>query len=305
VRRGLFGREVATVHAVDNVSFDIPHRQTVALVGESGCGKTTTGRTILRLLEPTGGQVFFDNEPVFEMNPDSLRKLRRRMQIIFQDPYQSLNPRMTVMDIISEGLALHTNLPRQERRERTAEILRTVGLSPDYMQRYPHEFSGGQRQRIGIGRALATGPDFIVCDEAVSALDVSIQAQIINLLKTLQSDLGVAYLFIAHDLAVVRYLSQRVVVMYLGHVMEDAPTQSLFENPLHPYTRALLSAIPKPVPGGRKERILLKGDVPTPVDPPAGCRFHPRCPRAMEKCRHGDIPTVEKDGHKVKCVLYA
>jgi len=305
IRKGVFGRVAAHVRAVDDVSFNVPVGKTLSLVGESGCGKTTTGRTLLRLIPPTDGEVHFDGTPVFEVHGKELRDLRQRMQIIFQDPYASLNPRMTVSDIVGEGLYVHSALPPAERRARVSELLEVVGLPPGVLDRYPHEFSGGQRQRIGIARALSTDPSFIVCDEAVSALDVSIQAQIINLLEQLQEERGIAYLFIAHDLSVVRHLSERVAVMYLGHMMETAPCDALFEEPHHPYTRALLSAIPEPKPGRKANRILLTGDVPSPVNPPAGCRFHPRCPEAMDKCRHGSIPTFAPSAdRRVKCLLY-
>ncbi|MFH0911889.1 MAG: oligopeptide/dipeptide ABC transporter ATP-binding protein [Planctomycetota bacterium] len=305
VRRGLLARVTGLVHAVDAASFEVPRGKTVALVGESGCGKTTTGRTLLRLLPPTSGKVFFDGKDVFALPKDELRPLRKRMQVIFQDPYASLNPRMTVESIVEEGILLHTPLAAAERRERVSELLEEVDLSPAYRHRYPHEFSGGQRQRIGIARALSTGPDFIVCDEAVSALDVSIQAQVLNLLADLQARLGIAYLFIAHDLAVVRHLAHRVVVMYLGHVLEEAGQAELFVEPLHPYTRALLASIPQPRPGARRERRALSGEVPSPLHPPPGCRFHTRCPHVMPRCKEGDIPTYEPaPGRRVKCVLF-
>ncbi len=304
VRRGLFGRVVGQVHAVDEASFTVPRRGTVALVGESGCGKTTTGRTLLRLLSATSGTVLFDGVDLFEEKPKRLRALRKRMQMIFQDPYASLNPRMSVDDTIEEGLRIHTRLSPPERRARVDELLDLVELGAAARGRYPHEFSGGQRQRIGIARALATDPDFLVCDEPVSALDVSIQAQILNLLMDLQARLGIALLFIAHDLAVVRHLADRVVVMYLGHVMEDTPAQALFEEPLHPYTQALLAAVPEPRPG-RRHRAPVKGEIPSPVHPPPGCRFHTRCPHVMDRCRRDPIPVYEpRPGRKVKCVLY-
>jgi oligopeptide/dipeptide ABC transporter ATP-binding protein len=305
IKRGFFGSVVGHVHAVDDVSFDVPAGRTVALVGESGCGKTTTGRTILRLLEPTAGRVIVAGEDITHRPDRELLALRRRMQVIFQDPYSSLNPRMTVEDIVGEGLRVHSDLAAPERQARVAELLRLVGLAPTAARRYPHEFSGGQRQRIGIARALSTNPDFVVCDEAVSALDVSIQAQIINLLEELQQRLGLAYLFIAHDLAVVRHIADAVVVMYLGHVMEEADADALFAEPLHPYTQALLSAIPVPAPGARQRRQILGGEIPSPVRPPAGCRFHTRCPQVMEKCRQGEIPVFEPHpGRRVKCLLY-
>ncbi len=306
IRKGLFASVVGHVHAVDDVSFDIPARQTYALVGESGCGKTTTGRTILRLLEPTDGAVLFDGRDIATLGADELHAFRRRMQIIFQDPYSSLNPRMTVGNIVGEGLVVHEVGSEAEQREKAAHLLETVGLDGAYASRYPHEFSGGQRQRIGIARAIALDPDFIVCDEAVSALDVSIQAQIINLLLQLQEELGPAYLFIAHDLAVVRHIAQVVGVMYLGHLMEEAPCDALFEKPLHPYTRALLSAIPIPDPTRRMQRQILQGEVPSAARPPAGCRFHTRCPHCTDICKYGEIPVCEPEpGRRVKCVLYA
>jgi oligopeptide/dipeptide ABC transporter ATP-binding protein len=305
IRSGLLGRVRGAVHAVDGVSLRIPRASTYALVGESGCGKTTTGRTLLRLLEPTAGSAVFDGTDVFAARGGALRALRRRMQIIFQDPYASLNPRMSVGGIVGEGPLLHRMGTPAEQRERVAETLRTVGLPPEYAARYPHEFSGGQRQRIGIARALVLRPEFIVCDEAISALDVSIQAQIINLLEALQARFGIAYLFIAHDLAVVRHISRRVGVMYLGHLVEEAETDDLFAEPLHPYTRALLSAIPEPDPAGTRERQVLSGDVPRADAPPAGCRFHTRCPHARPRCREGTIPESHPaPGRRVKCVLY-
>src|SRR3990172_1631336 len=282
VRRGLVSRVVANVKAVDGVSFHIRPGETLGLVGESGCGKTTAGRTILRLVEPTGGEVFFDGAPVFRLQGEELRKIRKRMQIIFQDPYGSLNPRMTVGSIIMEGMVAHQMYARDERIERAQKILERVGLDRLHFYRYPHEFSGGQRQRIGIARAIAVEPRFIVCDEPVSALDVSIQAQIINLLMDLQQRFNLTYLFIAHDLSVVRHISDRVVVMYLGKLMELSDRHELYDNPLHPYTKALLSAVPIPDPAveTKRERIILTGDVPSPLRPPPGCVFHTRCPIA-------------------------
>lgn len=308
VRSGLFSKVSAWVKAVDDVSFAIRHRETFGLVGESGCGKTTVGRTILRLMEPTGGEVTFEGANVFAMDSQTLRATRRRMQIVFQDPYSSLNPRMTVGSIVGEPLLVHKLAKGQARTDRVYQLLDRVGLRPDHAGRYPHEFSGGQRQRIGIARALALNPKFIVCDEAVSALDVSIQAQIINLLKDLQEDYHLAYLFITHDLNVVRYIADRIAVMYLGKLAEVAPSETLFSNPKHPYTQALLSANPLPDPTVQRERILLPGDVPTPLNPPSGCRFHTRCPQAVDHCKTTAPPLIQigkpEDHHIVWCHLY-
>ena len=308
VRSGLFSKVSAWVKAVDDVSFAIRHRETFGLVGESGCGKTTVGRTILRLMEPTGGEVTFEGDNVFAMDSQTLRATRRRMQIVFQDPYSSLNPRMTVGSIVGEPLLVHKLAKGQARTDRVYQLLDRVGLRPDRAGRYPHEFSGGQRQRIGIARALALNPKFIVCDEAVSALDVSIQAQIINLLKDLQEDYHLAYLFITHDLNVVRYIADRIAVMYLGKLAEVAPSETLFSNPKHPYTQALLSANPLPDPTVQRERILLPGDVPTPLNPPSGCRFHTRCPQAVDHCKTTAPPLIQigkpEDHHIVWCHLY-
>jgi len=305
VKRGLFARVSGHVRAVDDISFTIRRKETLGLVGESGCGKTTAGRTILRLLEPTAGEVRFEGQPVFELRREALRRMRRNMQIIFQDPYGSLNPRMTVANIVGEALGVHGIARGAKRREMVKELLDKVGLNPNHLNRYPHEFSGGQRQRIGIARALALRPHFIVCDEPVSALDVSIQAQIINLLEELQDEFELAYLFIAHDLAVVEHISDRVAVMYLGEIVELATSEALYRTPLHPYTEALLSAIPVPDPKTKVKRIILPGDVPSPVNPPKGCRFHPRCPKRFEPC-DGEPPPLKDvgDGHFVACYLH-
>ncbi len=304
VRRGLFGRATGAVRAVDGVSLSIRRGETLGLVGESGSGKTTTGRLVLRLVPATAGRVLFDGRSVFDLDARALRALRREMQIIFQDPYSSLNPRMTVGAAIEEPIRVHRLAGKAEARARVAALLERVGLAPDHAARYPHEFSGGQRQRVGIARALALGPRFIVCDEPVSALDVSIQAQILNLLEDLQRDLGLTYLFIAHDLAVVRHISDRVAVMYLGKIVEEAETEALFRAPLHPYTKALLSAIPVPDPKTRRERIILPGDPPDPAAPPPGCPFHPRCPEAVPECR-SEVPAFReaRPGHRVSCLL--
>jgi len=300
IRQHMFGRQTAVVHAVDGVSFELDAGETMALVGESGCGKSTVGRLVLRLLDPTAGKVWFNGEDLTGLTAQQLRPKRRELQMIFQDPYSSLNPRMTVEQTLVEPLALH-GLAAGRRHERAAELMDLVGLAPQYLQRYPHEFSGGQRQRIGIARALAVEPRLIVCDEPVSALDVSIQAQIINLLQDLQRRLGLAYVFIAHDLAVVKHIASHVAVMYLGHVVEYADKRSLFAQPRHPYTQALLSAIPIPQPGAKRERMLLQGDVPNPIDPPSGCRFRTRCPYARERCAQ-EVPALRStDGHGVAC----
>jgi oligopeptide/dipeptide ABC transporter ATP-binding protein len=305
VHRGPF-RKRAVVRAVDRVSIEIMPGETVGLVGESGCGKSTLGRTILRLIEPTSGRIYFEGRDITKLSARQMRPLRRRMQIIFQDPYASLNPRMSVRDTIAEAFEIHAlTKSKAETDERVRALLTKVGLRADQMDRYPHEFSGGQRQRIGIARALAVEPKFIVADEPISALDVSIQAQIVNLLKDLQDELGLAYLFIAHDLKVVEYLSHRVAVMYLGRIVEMAPSRALYDSPKHPYTRALLSAVPIPDPETKRSRIVLQGDVPSPIDPPSGCTFHPRCPIAEKGLCDREVPPLvaleTRPSHHVAC----
>jgi oligopeptide transport system ATP-binding protein len=302
----IFQRQIGAVHAVDDVSFEIYEGETLGLVGESGCGKSTTGRTILQLYRPTSGNVFFQDKNLVQMRGNDLRKMRKEMQMIFQDPYASLNPRLTVGEIIGEPLVVHKMASGKEVRERVEHLLELVGLNPAYENRYPHEFSGGQRQRIGVARALALQPALIVCDEPISALDVSIQAQVVNLLEDLQGQFGLTYLFIAHDLSMVRHISDRVAVMYLGVIVEMASRYDLYNNPLHPYTQALLSAVPVPDPvvEEKRQRIILEGDVPSPVNPPSGCRFRTRCPLAVDICaeKRPEFREVAK-GHFVACHL--
>jgi oligopeptide transport system ATP-binding protein len=303
IRSGVLSRVTDNVHAVDGVSLHIDAGETLGLVGESGCGKSTTGRCILRLIEPSAGEIWFEGRNVTHLDKTAQRALTRDMQIIFQDPFASLDPRMNVGRIVGEALVIH-RLARtaRERQDRVVQLLETVGLHPDHMRRFPHEFSGGQRQRIGIARALAVNPKLIICDEPVSALDVSIQAQVINLLEDLQQQLNLTYLFIAHDLSVVEHISRRVAVMYLGRIVEIAPARALYATPKHPYTEALLSAVPIPDPTVQRKRIVLKGDVPNPINPPAGCHFHPRCPRAEARCR-SEAPVLRAlgPGQQVAC----
>jgi oligopeptide/dipeptide ABC transporter ATP-binding protein len=304
VKKGVFSRTVGQVRAVDGVSFTLSRGETLGLVGESGCGKTTVGRSILRLIEPTEGRITFNGENLLELDREALRNTRASLQIIFQDPFSSLDPRMNVSQIIAEPIRNHLQLSKSEIRERVAYLMERVGLHPEQRSRYPHEFSGGQRQRIGIARALALNPLVIICDEPVSALDVSIQAQVINLLAQLQEQMNLSYLFIAHDLSVVEHISNRVAVMYLGRIVELTTDNELYQNPLHPYSQALLSAVPIPDPGAQKKKILLQGDVPSPMNPPSGCSFHTRCPECMEVCSRQD-PTFQDvgDGHWVACHL--
>ncbi|HFK1512947.1 ABC transporter ATP-binding protein [Bacillus paranthracis] len=302
IKKGILGRSINYIKAVDDISFTIYEKETVSIVGESGCGKSTTGRAILRLDEATSGKIIFQDKDLLELNNSAMRKVRKDLQVIFQDPFASLNPRQTVGSILEEAIAIQNVCPKGERMAKVIGLLGKVGLPPDAVKRYPHEFSGGQRQRIGIARALAVNPKLIICDEAVSALDVSVQAQVLNLLKQLQQQYGLTYLFISHDLAVVRHISDRIIVMYLGTIVEIADKHSLFNNPQHPYTKALLSAIPTISAGTKKERIELKGDLPSPLNPPKGCRFHTRCPYAIEKCATQQ-PSFQSisEGHKVAC----
>ena len=305
VERGFFGRKTKYLRAVEDVSLRVRRGETVGLVGESGCGKSTLGRCILRLIEPTFGRVVFDGKDLLPLSHAEMRPIRRRMQIIFQDPYSSLNPRMTVREIVGEAIRVFDLAKnKKEEEEMIADLLQRVGLRPEHIDRYPHEFSGGQRQRIGIARALAVKPDFIVCDEPISALDVSIQAQIVNLLLELQETMGLSYLFISHDLKVVEHVSHRVCVMYLGRIVEQADAADLYEHPRHPYTRALLAAAPVPDPQKKRLRVLLEGDLPSPIDPPAGCSFHPRCPRMIPGKCDKDTPVLEEMGspsHRAAC----
>ena len=308
ITAGVFRRQVGTVKAVDGISFDLLPKETLGLVGESGCGKTTAGRTVLNLYTATEGKVYFGQTEVTALGVNQLRLMRQKMQMIFQDPQDSLNPRMTVGSIISEPLMEHTKASGSQRTERVEELLQAVGLNAKYMNRYPHEFSGGQRQRIGVARALALNPEFIVCDEPIAALDVSIQAQVVNLLEDLQQKFGLTYLFISHDLGMIRHIARRVAVMYLGHIVEIATSQDLYRRPQHPYTQALLSAVPThdPVREQTRERIILTGDVPSPADPPSGCPFRTRCPSAESRCAE-EVPELRQigTGHRVACHLVA
>lgn len=307
IKKGVFRKTVGWIKAVDDISFEVYEGETLGLVGESGCGKTTTALTILRLEEPTEGQVIFDGKDITRIKRSDMRKERKNMQMIFQDPYSSLDPRMRIKDIIAEGMLTHNILKNtQERYKKVGELLKKVGIPAEYMNRFPHEFSGGQRQRIGIARALALEPKIIMCDEAVSALDVSIRSQIINLLKDLQEEYNLTYLFVAHDLSVIKYISDRVVVMYLGKIVEIADKKKFFNDTLHPYAQALISAVPVPNPDYKKERIILQGDVPSPANPPKGCRFHPRCSNIMDICSEVEPKLSEiKERHFVACHLYS
>ncbi|MBC5635530.1 dipeptide ABC transporter ATP-binding protein [Ornithinibacillus sp. BX22] len=305
IKGGIFGRTINHVKAVDGVSFSVYEGETVSIVGESGCGKSTTGRAILRLDEPTSGHVEFDGKDLLALRKSEMRKERKNIQVIFQDPYASLNPRQTVREILREAMSIQRTVPKEKQNKRILELMEIVGLGKHQIDRFPHEFSGGQRQRIGIARALAVEPQLIICDEAVSALDVSIQAQVINLLKKLQREFNLTYLFISHDLGVVRHISDRIIVMYLGKIVEIADKKSLFTNPQHPYTKSLLSAIPSIDPDKKRERVILTGDVPSPINPPTGCRFHTRCPFATERCAK-EIPELRdtgqgENGHQAAC----
>jgi len=305
IKRGLFSRVVGRVHAVDGISFRVQEGQTLGLVGESGCGKTTAGKTILKLIEPTKGTIRYQGNDITAFNRSQMKQYRQQMQIIFQDPFSSLNPRQSVGSIIAAALEIHRLVEPSEKEDRIASLLRKVGLSASVMRRYPHEFSGGQRQRIGIARALAVNPQLVIGDEPVSALDVSIQAQILNLLEDLQDELGLTYVMIAHDLSVIRHIADKIAVMYLGKIVEMADHDQLYRNPMHPYTQALLSAVPIPDPERKQQRMILKGDVPSPINPPTGCRFHPRCPKRFEPCDQvePEIKVVMTD-HEVACHLY-
>ncbi|RNA67772.1 ABC transporter ATP-binding protein [Alteribacter keqinensis] len=307
IKGGIFGRRINDVKAVDDITFGVREGETLSIVGESGCGKSTTGRAILRLDEPTSGEVSFNGEDLLALSKSDMRKRRKDLQIIFQDPYASINPRQTVRQVLNEAMEIQNVVPKAKRLDRMMELMETVGLGAHQLDRFPHEFSGGQRQRIGIARALAVDPKLIVCDESVSALDVSIQAQVLNLLKKLQKEFNLTYLFISHDLGVVRHISDRVMVMYLGKIVEIGDKKSVFDNPKHPYTKTLLSAIPVPDPTATRDQIVLKGDVPSPIDPPTGCRFHTRCPFATDKCKD-EVPELRntgkdmmKEGHNAAC----
>ncbi|MHA1409867.1 MAG: ABC transporter ATP-binding protein [Candidatus Odinarchaeia archaeon] len=303
---GILLKEVGIVHAVDGVSFSIKRKKTLGLVGESGCGKTTTGRCVLRLIEPTSGEIFFEGKDITKFNRKELAEYRRKAQIVFQNPHSSLNPRMTIKSILAEPLKIHKLVPKNEVDSHVSELIEKVALESSHLKRYPHEFSGGQKQRIVIARALAVNPEFIVLDEPTSALDVSVQAQILNLLEDLQDELKLTYLFITHNLNICRHISDEVAVMYVGWIVEIAETDELFDNPLHPYTQALMAANPVPDPETKRKRIILKGEVPSPINPPPGCRFHPRCPHVMDICKK-EVPTLVEvaPGHKVACFLYS